>query len=225
MKQKTRATLERVHPLIIRLTHWINFLALTLMITSGLRIYNASPIIGDFDLPTLFQYGGLAYARQWHFFAMWVFFTNGAIWFLYNIFTAHGRKTTLFSKNDVRGVLPMILFYLRIHKEHPVSGKYNSLQKLAYTTTIFLGLLSILSGMSMYWPVQFSWLAWMFGGYDTARIFHFIFMLSFLFFLFGHLVMVTIAGWGNFISIFTGKMKTAAPAPTPLNGTMSGRQA
>ncbi|MFI5201799.1 MAG: cytochrome b/b6 domain-containing protein, partial [Candidatus Kapaibacterium sp.] len=126
-----------------------------------------------------------------------------------------GRKTTLFSKEDASGVLPMILYYLRIRKVHPPSGKYNALQKLAYTSTALLGFLTILSGMAMYWPVQFSWLAWMFGGYNTARIFHFIFMALFLLFLFGHLVMVTIAGWGNFLSIFTGKMKVAArPVPS-----------
>src|ERR1035437_5399721 len=202
-----RTLLEQVHPLLIRVTHWINFLALGLMITSGLRIYNASPIFGETELPTLFTFGGLAYARQWHFFAMWVFFINGSVWILYNMFTKHGRKTTLFSKNDVPGVLPIILYYLRIRKEHPPSRKYNPLQKLAYTSTAFLGFLGILSGIAIYWPVQFSWLAWMLGGYNTARIFHFLFMMSFLMFLFGHLVMVTFAGCGNFISIFTGTMK------------------
>ena len=207
---RNQTTLERVHPLIIRLTHWINFFALALMITSGLRIYNASPIFGQTELPTLFEFGGLAFARQWHFFAMWVFFINGAVWILYNIFTQHGRKTTLFSKKDVRGILPMILYYLRIRKEHPPTKKYNSLQKLAYTSTALLGFLGILSGVSIYWPVQFFWITWMFGGYDTARIFHFIFMASFLFFLFGHLIMVAITGWGNFVSIFTGKMKVPA---------------
>jgi thiosulfate reductase cytochrome b subunit len=212
-KQNTPSMLERVHPLIIRLTHWTNFIALGLMITSGLRIYSASPIFGETELPTLFQFGGLAYARQWHFFAMWVFFINGAVWILYNLLTKHGRRTTLFSKKDVHGVLPMIFYYLRIGKEHPPTRKYNSLQKLAYTSTAILGLLGILSGIAIYWPVQFHWITWMFGGYDAARIFHFIFMASFLFFLFGHLVMVTIAGWGNFISIFTGKMKVPAHGP------------
>ena len=101
----------------------------------------------------------------------------------------------------------MIQYYLHIRKDHPPQKKYNALQKLAYTSTPLIALGAILSGMSIYWPVQFSWLAAIFGGYDNARVFHFIFMASFVFFVAGHLMMVVIAGWGNFFSIFTGKMR------------------
>ena len=157
--------LVKVHPIIIRATHLVNIFALTIMVTSGIRIYNASPIFGEYTLPTLFYYGGLAYARQWHFFAMWVFFINGFIWFGYNIFTKHGRKTTLFGPRDIKGVLPMIQYYLRVRKDHPPQKKYNALQKLAYSTNILLALGAILTGLCIYWPVQFSWLASIFGKY------------------------------------------------------------
>jgi len=200
------------HPIVIRVTHWVNFFALLIMATSGLRIYNASPIFGDWRLPTLFEYGGLAYARQWHFFAMWVFFINGAIWLFYNLLTRHGRKTTLFGAKDVKGVLPMIKYYLRIQKEHPAFRKYNSLQKLAYTSVGFLGIGLIASGMSIYWPVQFGWIRAIFGGYDSARIFHFLFMASVVSFFGGHILMVVIAGWSNFLSIFTGYGKEGPAA-------------
>jgi thiosulfate reductase cytochrome b subunit len=198
---------EYQHPLIIRCTHWINFLAWGIMVTSGLRIYNASPI-WDFYLPRYFTLGGwLAGARMWHFFGMWLFFINGLVWFLYNLLSKHGWGTTIFNKADVPGILPMIQYYLRIRKQHPPTKKYNPLQKLAYTTIPFAAIGSILSGIALYWPVQFSRIAWIFGGYDVARKWHFVFMASLVLFFVGHIVMVVIAGWWNFVSIITGWKK------------------
>ena len=198
-------TKQHIHPLVIRATHWLNAVALYIMIASGLRIYNASPIFG-FRFPDWMTLGGwLAGGRQWHFFAMWLFALNGTTWILYNILSRHGRETTLFRLRDLGGILPMIRYYLRLDKQHPASGKYNSLQKAAYTSMPLVALISILSGLGIYWPVQLSWLTSIFGGYDTARIFHFAGMAAIVFFLLGHLVMVAVAGWSNFLSIFTGK--------------------
>jgi len=195
---------EYQHPLIIRVTHWVNAIALMIMLTSGLRIYNASPL-WSFSIPSMFTLGGwLAGARMWHFFGMWLFFLDGFIWLSYNLISRHGRRTTLFRQSDVPGVIPMVQYYMGIRKSHPPSGKYNALQKLAYTTVSLVGLAAVLTGMSLYWPVQFSWIASFFGGYDVARYWHFICAASFLFFLAGHIVMVVIAGWANFVSMITG---------------------
>ncbi len=203
---------EYQHPLIIRITHWVNFIALCIMVTSGMRIYNASPI-WNFEFPRALTLGGwLAGARMWHFFGMWLFALNGLVWFLYNVLSRHGRTTTLFRKVDLSGVLPMILYYLRMRKVHPPAKKYNSLQKLAYTTIPVAGLGSILTGMSLYWPVQFSRIAALFGGYDSARIVHFLFTCVLVLFFLGHMLMVLMAGWSNFVSIITGWKKTTGPA-------------
>jgi Ni/Fe-hydrogenase b-type cytochrome subunit len=201
------------HPLIIRITHWLNAIALFIMITSGLRIYNASPLF-DFSFPKEITFGGwLAGARQWHFFAMWLFVLNGIIYVFYNVFSKHGRRTTLFGRSDIGGVFPMVLYYLRIRKEHPPQGKYNSLQKLAYTVVPFLALGGVLSGIAIYWPVQFSSIASLFGGYENARLWHFIFMSLLVIFTAGHLFMVAIAGWNNFLSMITG-WRRLRPMPT-----------
>ncbi len=200
------------HPLIIRITHWVNFIALGIMVTSGMRIYNASPI-WDFEFPPALTLGGwLAGARMWHFFAMWLFVVNGLVWFPYNITSRHGRTTTLFRASDASGLLPMILYYLRVRKTHPPAKKYNALQKLAYTTIPLVGLGSILTGLSLYWPVQFSGIAAPFGGYDSARVFHFLFACALVFFFFGHMIMVIIAGWSNFASMITGWKKSTPAA-------------
>jgi len=202
-------TREYQHPLIIRFTHWVNFIALGIMVLSGLRIYNASPI-WDFKIPAAFIFGGwLAGARQWHFFAMWLLAFNGVVWIVYNLMSRHGRQTTLFSpRKDISGILPMIAYYLRIRKQHPPVKKYNALQKLAYSTVPLIALGAIVTGIAIYWPVQFGWITRLFGNYDTARVWHFLFMAAIVLFFFGHIVMVLLAGWRNFLSMITGWKKT-----------------
>jgi thiosulfate reductase cytochrome b subunit len=195
---------EYLHPLIIRLTHWVNFIALGIMIASGLRIYNASPI-WEFTIPASLTLGGwLGGARMWHFFGMWLFFLNGIVWVFYNILSRHGRNTTLFRTSDVGGLFPMIRYYLRVYKEHPPVRKYNALQKLTYTLMPLPGVGSVLTGIAIYWPVQFSLVTSLFGDYDSARVWHFVFTAAFVVFLFGHIFLVTISGWSNFISMITG---------------------
>jgi len=198
---------EYQHPFIIRCTHWVDAVALGIMITSGLRIYNASPI-WDFTIPSAVTFGGwLAGARQWHFFGMWLFVVNGIVWCIYNILSSHGRKTTIFSAKDVSGIFPMIRYYLRIDKQHPLVIKYNALQKLTYTFVPVIALGMILSGIAIYWPVQFQSITRIFGNYDKARIAHFLFMSTLVIFFIGHLIMVIIAGWSNFLSMITGWKK------------------
>ncbi len=217
------AAREYQHPLVIRLTHWLNFAALGIMVSSGLRIYNASPI-WDFTMPAPFTLGGwLAGARMWHFFGMWLFFLNGLAWVAYNLISSHGRQTTIFHRADVPGLLPMIKFYLRIKKDHPPTRKYNSLQKITYTCIPLLALGSVLSGVSIYWPVQFHSVTYLFGGYDVARVWHFLFTAAFVFFFFGHIFMVTISGWQNFVSMITGWKSLSGTVRGPQRVAQRGR--
>lgn len=192
------------HPLIIRLTHWINAVAITIMIVSGLRIYNAAPVF-DFTIPKELTLGGwLGGARLWHFAAMWILVGNGLIYLLYNLLSRHGRQTTLVRRNDLPGIVPMVLYYLRIRKDHPPQGKYNPLQKMTYTIVPFFGIGVVLTGIAIYWPVQFSGVTAVFGGYEGARVWHFLFTAALVGFIAGHLMMVLIAGWDNFLSMITG---------------------
>ncbi len=106
---------------------------------------------------------------------MWIFVGSGLLYVIYQIATGHWRQV-LFLPRDVKGVWPMARHYFLFGKKPEVDAAYNPLQKLAYTSTIFFGVLSTLTGMVMYKPVQFWWLAWPMGGYHYARIWHFISM-------------------------------------------------
>ena len=84
-----------IHPLWVRVTHWINALAMLVMIGSGWQIYNASPLFG-FTFPAPITLGGwLAGALQWHFAAMWLLAVNGLVYVALGIATGHFRRKLL----------------------------------------------------------------------------------------------------------------------------------
>ncbi|MDR3748505.1 MAG: cytochrome b/b6 domain-containing protein [Acidobacteriota bacterium] len=214
VKQKPEETTTVVyeHPLVVRIAHWLNAVALLVMIGSGLRIFLAFPSFGPripqqnfFVLPPrpLTIGGWLGGALQWHFTFMWIFVGSGLLYVVYQIVTGHWRQV-LFLPRDVKGLWPMARHYFLFSPKPVVDAAYNPLQKLAYTSTIFFGVVSTLTGIVMYKPAQFWWLAWPMGGYHFARSWHFFAMLGFVAFIPGHLLMVAIHGWNNFYSMITG---------------------
>ena len=204
-----RAALE--HPWAVRFCHWLNAVSIFVMITSGLRIFRAFPSFGPrvpqeklVDIPRALTLGGwLGGALQWHFTFMWIFAGTGVLYVAYQFLSGH-YKTMLFLPKDIPGVWPMVRHYFLFGPQPPITEQYNPLQKLAYTSTILFGVLSVLTGTVIYKPVQFSWLAWMMGGFHLARLWHFAAMCGFLAFIPGHLIMVVLHGWNNFASMLTG---------------------
>ena len=199
------------HPLAIRVTHWVNAISLFVMVTSGLRIFRAFPSFGPkipekdlVDIPKALTLGGwLGGALQWHFTFMWFFVASGVVYVAYQIISGHYR-TMLFTPRDLPGVWPMARHYFFFGPKPPATGQYNPLQKLAYTSAIGLGVLSLLTGLVLYKPAQFSWLAFLFGGFHLTREWHFFAMCGFLAFIPGHLIMVLLHGWSNFFSMLSG---------------------
>jgi Ni/Fe-hydrogenase b-type cytochrome subunit len=199
------------HPTAIRITHWVNAISLFVMVTSGLRIFRAFPSFGPkipekilIDVPKSLTLGGwLGGALQWHFTFMWLFAASGIFYVVYQIASGHYR-TLLFSPRDVAGVWPMARHYFFFGPKPQQTGQYNALQKLAYTSAIGFGVLSLLTGIVLYKPAQFSWLAFLFGGFHLTRIWHFAAMCGFLAFIPGHLIMVGLHGWSNFYSMLSG---------------------
>ena len=208
-REAVRAVYE--HPWPIRFTHWVNAIALFVMAGSGLEIFRAFPSFGakipEQDLlnwPKAFAIGGwLGGALQWHLTFLWIYIATGLSYLAYQIFSGHYRHV-LFVPSDVKGVWPMARHYFFFGPKPEATQPYNPLQKLAYTSVIGLGVLSVLTGTAVWKPVQLSWLAWLMGGFHLARVWHFLVMWAIGLFVVGHLIMVILHGWNNFMAMLTG---------------------
>ena len=204
------------HHWIVRLTHWVNALAITLMITSGLRIFNAYPGFArkgetfccyPFDgyaIPDWLTFGGwLAGARNWHFAMMWVLVVNGLV-YLGFVYT-HGEWRDLVPRrNDIRDSWEMVKFYLFVRAKHPVQGKHNALQRGAYFAMPIVGVVAVVSGLAIWKPVQLAWITNLIGGYVWARYWHFLAMLSLVGLSVSHVFMVFAVDPYSLRSIITG---------------------
>ena len=176
-----------VHPAWVRLTHWINALAMVLMILSGWEIYNASPLF-PFVFPRSITLGGwLAGALSWHFAAMWLLVINGIIYVSLGI--ASGRFRTKFLPIRPREVIADIRAALTGKLSHADLSVYNAVQRLPYLGVILAGVVIVLSGLSIWKPVQLQELTAVFGGYDAARYVHFFAMATIVGFVVIHVVM------------------------------------
>src|SRR5215468_2056078 len=173
-----------IHPLWVRLTHWINAIAMLVMIGSGWQIYNASPLFG-FTFPRGITLGGwLAGALLWHFAAMWLLAVNGLVYVTLGIVTGRFRKKLLPIRP--RQVVADLGAALALRLRHDDLSVYNAVQKLLYLSVILAGIVVVLSGLSIWKPVQVQELTALFGGYETARYVHFFAMATIVSFLVIH---------------------------------------
>tara|TARA_R110001599_G_scaffold64023_5_gene179730 strand:+ start:33953 stop:34552 length:600 start_codon:yes stop_codon:yes gene_type:complete len=179
-----------IHPFWLRITHWVNALAVVILVTSGWRIYNASPFF-PFTIPSEITLGGwLAGALQWHFFAMWLLVINGIAYLLINFFS--GRLRRQFFPVSPRAFLTDMGAALKGKLSHVDPRKYNTVQRVAYLFVMLDILLVVLSGLVLWKSVQFPLLREMMGGYESARRVHFIGMSALVAFVVVHIVMVAL---------------------------------
>jgi thiosulfate reductase cytochrome b subunit len=209
--------LEHKHPLAIRWFHWINFPLLAVMVWSGALIYWANAVyrIGlgshtllKMNLPqpawrTLHISYRLADGMALHFFFMWLFGINGVLYVLYTIISGEWRDL-IPNRRSIREAWQVLLHDLHLRKEAPPRRKFNGAQQIAYTSVIVMGFLSLLTGLAIYKPVQFAWLAALFGGYQMARFFHFWLTVGYVVFFVVHVAQVIRAGWNNFRAMVIG---------------------
>jgi thiosulfate reductase cytochrome b subunit len=176
-----------IHPVWVRVTHWINVVAMVVMIGSGWEIYNASPLF-PFRFPRAITLGGwLAGALLWHFAAMWLLAVNGLIYLVLGILTGRfQRKLVPIRPGDVLADAKAALTGKLNHDDLSV---YNAVQKLLYLGVILAGIVIVLSGLAIWKPVQLQELTAVFGGYDAARYVHFFAMATIVGFLVVHVVM------------------------------------
>ena len=185
--QAESAGIRKIHPLTIRWTHWINVFAMLLMVASGWRIYNAAPLFA-FKFPIELTIGGwLGGALQWHFAAMWLLVANGAVYVAYGLWTRYFRSNFL-------PLTPQMLWRdCKMAMRGKIShqpGVYNAVQRAAYLGVIGLLLVLVASGLAIWKPVQFQVMAALMGGYEGARLVHFLAMVMTLVFITVHVVMV-----------------------------------
>jgi thiosulfate reductase cytochrome b subunit len=207
---------KKRHHLVVRITHWVNVVALTIMVGSGLRIFNAYPAFarkgetfccypfeGD-RIPAWLTFGGwLAGARNWHFTAMWLLVVNGLVYlgFIY----LHGEWRELVPRRGLlRDGWEMVKFYLALRRDHPRQGKHNVLQRMVYFSMPLVGVMAVLSGLAIWKPVQLSVLTAMFGGFVWARYWHFLAMLALVALSIGHIFMVFAVDPYSLRAIVTG---------------------
>ena len=179
-----------IHPIWVRITHWINALAMLVMIGSGWEIYNASPLFG-FTYPGSITLGGwLAGALLWHFAAMWVLAVNGLVYVAMGLVT--GRFKNKLLPITLGAVLADTKAALAFNLAHDDLSKYNAVQRLLYAGIIVVAIVIVLSGLSIWKPVQLQWLTALFGGYDAARYVHFFCMAAIVGFLVVHVLLALI---------------------------------
>jgi len=179
-----------IHPGWVRVCHWVNALAILVMVGSGWQIYNASPLFG-FTFPGSITLGGwLAGALLWHFAAMWVLVVNGIVYVTLGILTGRFRRKLLpIRPSEVVADVKAALTFKLAHDD---LSHYNAVQKLLYSGVILAGVVIVLSGLSIWKPVQFQELTALFGGYDTARYVHFFAMAAIVGFLIVHVALALI---------------------------------
>lgn len=190
----------QLHPLPLRIMHWLNALAMFVMIGSGWRIYNWYPALPvDFNFPVSLTLGGeplhsealhnedgLASALGWHFAGIWLLVINFAAYLIYGIVTGHFRRD--FTPVSIRAFFRDFFAAARGKLDHRL-GQYNAVQKVFYWGVLLAIIVTILSGLSIWKPVQFQELTWLFGGYEFARVVHFLGMAAIVGFLLVHIAL------------------------------------
>ena len=188
----TRATSSVIHPLWVRVTHWVNAIAMLIMIGSGWQIYDASPLpLFHFEFPPSIALGGwLAGAIAWHLAGMWILVVNGIVYVTLGLAT--GRFRAMLLPIRPREVVRDFVAALRRQLSYDDLSVYNAVQKLFYVGVLCAGVVSVLSGLAIWKPVQFQEITAVFGGYDAARYVHFSAMATIVGFLVVHVTLALV---------------------------------
>ena len=179
-----------IHPAWLRLTHWVNAVAVVIMVMSGWRIFNASPL-WEYTFPPSITLGGwLGGGLMWHFAAMWLLVANGVLYLVLNLVS--GRFARKFFPLSPRALWGDVMAALRGHLAHDDLANYNAVQRAAYLFVVLDLVALVLSGLVLWKSVQFPLLRELMGGYEAARRVHFFAMALLVAFVAVHLVMVAL---------------------------------
>jgi thiosulfate reductase cytochrome b subunit len=197
-----RALTRRLHPAPVRIMHWINAVAIFIMIGSGWKIYNDDVLFGFLRFPDSIVIGKWAqYGLQWHFFGMWIFVLNGICYLCYGIVSRRFRQK-LFPISP-RELLVTIGEALRFRLRHDDLTHYNAVQKALYLGVMLVGILIVISGLALWKPVQFSELASLFGSFQNIRLVHFLCMTAIVAFIVVHVTLALLVP-RSLVAMLTG---------------------
>ena len=210
----------RLHPLPVRIMHWINALAMIIMIMSGWKIYDDDVIFSWLRFPDAITLGKWAQnGLQWHFFGMWIVALNGLAYLFYGITT--GRFRSKFFPISLRELVATMRDAFTFRLSHDDLTHYNAVQKVLYVGIIAVGIVVVLSGLALWKPVQFSELATLFYDFQTTRLVHFLCMTAIVLFLVVHVTLTLIVP-RSLIAMLTGgpiiKDEKATAGTQPISG-------
>ena len=186
-----RSLPRRLHPLPLRIMHWINAVAIFIMIGSGWKIYNDDVLFSFLRFPDAIVIEGkwAQYGLQWHS-GMWIFVLNGIAYLSYGILTGRFRQKLL--PISVREVFVTVGEALRFRLRHDDLTDYNAVQKGLYLGVMLIGILIVISGLALWKPVQFSELAGLFGSFQNIRLVHFFCMTAIVVFIVVHVTLAVL---------------------------------
>ena len=208
---------RRLHPLPVRIMHWINALAIFIMVGSGWKIYDDDVILGWLHFPDSLVIGKWAqYGLQWHFFGMWIFVLNGIAYLTYGIATGRFRRKLF--PISIRELLTTVSDALRFKLGHDDLTHYNAVQKILYLGVMTVGILIVISGLALWKPVQFSELANLFGSFQTIRVVHFLCMAAIVGFLVVHISLALLVPQ-SLVAMVNGGPTVDDGAPPEVNPT------
>ena len=200
---------RKLHPAAIRTMHWINAVAMIILIGSGWKIYNDEVLFGWLHFPDWMVIGVYAqHALQWHFFAMWILMLNGLCYLLYGLYTGRFRRKLL--PIWPSAIISDIRDALRFRLAHDDITHYNAVQKLLYVGIILVIIVQVISGWVIWKPIQLSELTQLFYGFQGARLVHFLGMTAIVLFLVVHVALALI------VPKTIGAMVTGGP-PEPAD--------
>jgi thiosulfate reductase cytochrome b subunit len=217
---------RRLHPLGLRIMHWINAVAILIMIGSGMKIYNDSPLFGWLYFPNFITIGGdparsiqlhgnagQSGALQWHFLGIWIVVLNGLAYLTYGLVTGRFRRMLLPIRP--REVVATIRDALRFHLGHDDITVYNAVQRVLYVGIMLVAVVEVTAGLAIWKPVQFSRLALLFYDFQGARLVHFLGMSAIVLFLAVHVALALLVP-KTLLAMITGGPRVApAPPPSP----------
>jgi thiosulfate reductase cytochrome b subunit len=211
----TTGRVRQLHPLPIRVMHWINALTIFIMIGSGWKIYDDDPIFGWLQFADFLTIGRWAqHGLQWHFFGMWILAANGLTYLIYGLRT--GRFHRMLLPINLRELIGNISDALHFRLAHDDPTRYNMVQRLLYLGVIGAGIAIVVSGLAIWKPIQFSGLVWLLGGFQTARLIHFLCMSAIFGFVLVHVTLAFLVPH-TIVTMLTGgpPIDPAAPSQGP----------